>query len=154
MISQRPYRPSTDFSETMSLDLRPNDKVELIGNGYMDVPTAIYESIESSTEVSVIHIEGYGIAGVFGVASCPGVISVPWMLAEKHIEGEYSRIFARQSRRVVERWSETYGKLTQNVWEGHAAALRWLEWLGFEYHKTDVCHDGMINYKTLIKEVR
>lgn len=151
MISHRPYRTLTDFEETLSLELRPEDKVELIGKGFTDVPTAILESIEYSTETSVILIRGYGIAGVFGVAKVGGAVAVPWMLAERHIEDQ-ARSFARQSKKVVEGWTERYGELRQEVWEGHASALRWLEWLGFERLSQDVCYDGMINYQSLIKE--
>jgi RimJ/RimL family protein N-acetyltransferase len=57
----------------------------------------------------------------------PGVASVPYWFARKSIE---LRDFFLARYLVIEAY----------VWEGHAPAIRWLEWLGFTKCETDAEH--------------
>jgi hypothetical protein len=151
-ITYRPYSEE-DFEDALGVELRPADKVELLGKGFMDTPSAIYESLQVSHLKYVIETCTDGVVGVCGVTDLGGGLGCPWMLAGAEIE-DHQYGFLKGSKELVGVWSDMFPQLVQEVWEGHHVALKWLAWLGFLRTGNEVCHDGMINYIEIIKETK
>lgn len=72
---------------------------------------------------------------MFGVvpASILGGSGVPWLIGTDALVANQI-LFLRRCRPQVERMQRLYQHLQNNVAADNAAAVRWLEWLGFTMH--------------------
>lgn len=118
-----------DLPEISRLDLPEEERKEVLGMGFKDVPVGLMlsASYEIETTKCFYDVDTKEIIGVFGCTRN----GVPWMLASKSLK-KYWRQFLRGSKEVVRGWLEEHGTLQNFVGEDNEVARRWLEWLGFE----------------------
>lgn len=120
---------SYDLPEISNLDLSDEERREVLGMGFKNVPIGLMMSASHEMETTKCFYDEdtKEIIGVFGCTRH----GIPWMLASKNLK-KYWRQFLRESKRVVQGWLEEHGVLQNFVGEDHDVARRWLEWLGFE----------------------
>lgn len=128
-------RRITDAKEVAGLVLSPLDAAECFAGG-MDADTALTRSVAGST-ASYAHMAGGDVVCVWGYrvrSLLVGGVDM-WLLGTPGVRAN-SRAFIRESREICEVFLREFGSIRAIVWEGHAPALRWLGWLGFEVRET------------------
>ncbi len=125
------FRRLGDASEVSGLTLSALDAAECWAGG-LAPEEALTRSISRSTASyalvaggDVLCVWGYRIRTVLA-----GGVDM-WLLGTPGVQ-ENGRAFARESRAVCAAMLAQFGLIRCIVWEGHAPALRWLQWLGFE----------------------
>lgn len=126
MIEARPIPDDLSW-----VRLRPADEAECAVGGYT-AEEAIRVSCENAIEAHMVCVDEVPVAfWGYGCASLLSPIAYGWMLTLPAIDS-HGRLLARASRRVVEYILERYPLLVVQTHCKHVAAVRWLEWLGFE----------------------
>lgn len=119
------------FAKGIDRYLRPADVEELrLMSGRAPEPV-VRECIELSDKAWVAFINGEfaAIAGI-GSGTTLGGGGRPWMMGSEVLE-KHPLLFVRRSKLLVEEMAQEYGKLYNLVWDGHTAAKKWLQAVGF-----------------------
>lgn len=130
-----------DIREAMRLQLRQEDRIECEAASGLSWEAALAFAVQNSSRVSVLLLDGR-IVGLFGLAAVPGdpYCAAPWMLAgDELFSGPGLRVlFSRGSRDVVENMLAEYKRLENYISRKNKIAIRWLDWLGFEFDEIPV----------------
>ena len=78
-----------------------------------------------------------------------GSTGVPWLLGSDLVR-RHRRAFLTESRRLVAHWLTLFDVLCNVVDARYAAAIRWLDWLGFEIGPPFVLSHGL--FRRVCKE--
>lgn len=130
--------PASDYLEDIALDILPQDADEVFASGGHTPMEALRFSVRQSYESFVALHRGVPICA-FGISMADplGMIGVPWLLGTGQYR-ECARGFLKVSRQIVSTWSQRHTLLVNYVDARHAAALKWLRWLGFERVDTEL----------------
>lgn len=111
--------------------LRPGDEMECAAEG-ITAEEAIRVSCEGAVEAHMVLVDETPVAfwgySVYGMLS---PTAYGWLLTLPAIDN-YKRALARVSRRVCAYILSKYLQLIVQTHPEYSAAVRWLEWLGFE----------------------
>lgn len=134
MIYVRPM-VETDVLEIAAV-ARHADIEEMRDGAGVTIEQALWQGLEHSLRASVI-MAGDKPVAAFGDTST-GVLSgvgVPWLVSTIHVQ-KHARGFLRVCRPLVDDMLTRHFELMNYVDERNKAAIRWLEWLGFEMGET------------------
>lgn len=109
--------------------MREDDKVEIMASGGLQPEQAIRASINRSAEAWAMYA-GEDLLIIFGVADGQNGWAVPWVLSSTHVP-RYGKTFWRATRLIFADIRTRYPNMVQMVHARYAAALRWVERLGF-----------------------
>lgn len=111
--------------------LRVEDRLEVLALGLNPIE-GLLQSLAGAQEAWTYRAQGQ-IVCVAGIAprSLIGRTGVPWLLGAELVV-RHRRSFMVETRRVVARWLTHFDALTNIVDARYEAAIRWLDWLGFE----------------------
>lgn len=130
-----------DVSKAMKLQLRAEDQIECEAASGLSWKEALAFAVQNSDEASVLLLDGR-IVGLFGLTAVPGAptCAVPWMLAGDELFScsVLRTLFSRGSRDVVESMFAKYNRLENFVAAKNKKAIRFLDWLGFEFDETPI----------------
>lgn len=124
-------REVQDAHQLEGLQLAPLDEAECWAGG-LGTQEALARSVAGS-EASWLYMADGAPLCVWGYrprSLVVGGVDV-WLLGTPMVKG-HGVAFARESKRLASALFREFGSLRALVWEGHAPALRWLTWLGFE----------------------
>lgn len=130
-ITVRPARPE-DAAE-LAPRVREADRMEIWLHSRRDPLSALQVSLEHSP-LAWAGFDGDRLEVLWGAgpASLLSDDGRVWMIAGHGIERRAPG-FLRRSVRFVAAMHELYPVLTNEVWAGNTAAIRWLKWLGFTF---------------------
>lgn len=111
--------------------LREADRAEVLALG-RDPVEALSVSVGRSAEAWTARDDGGAIICMGGVvpASLIGPTASPWLLGSPLVE-RHARTFLRETRRLVDRWSQEWPSLRNMVDARYERAHRWLRRIGF-----------------------
>jgi len=111
--------------------LRVEDRLEVLALGLNPIE-GLLQSLAGAQEAWTYRAQGQ-IVCMAGIAprSLIGRTGVPWLLGTELVV-RHRRSFMVETRRVVARWLTHFDALTNIVDARYEAAIRWLDWLGFE----------------------
>lgn len=114
--------------------VRQGDLDEIEGALQTPIAQALTDGIEGSRKVSKIVCDGKVLA-VFGDADCDEVagLGIPWLISTVHV-GAYRRAFLQVCKPEVDEMLTRHQALLNYVARNNGVAIRWLKWLGFEFH--------------------
>ena len=114
--------------------VRQGDLDEIEGALQTPIAQALTDGIEGSRKVSKIVCDGKVLA-VFGDADCPALagLGVPWLISTVHV-GDYRRAFLNVCKPEVDEMLTRHQALLNYVSCANVVAIRWLKWLGFDFH--------------------
>jgi hypothetical protein len=128
---------------TVSDNLRHEDTIEVLAQGYKNTKSALSESYNASTLRFTLENNGKPIA-MFGI--CPVTIlgdkARIWLLGTKDIE-LVKKSFCQYSLIMVKCFLKMYPILIAQVDGRYAKTHRWLEWLGAEKSEPYKLKDGV-----------
>lgn len=120
-------------AKAISEIVRPADIAELVeALGLKSIVVAIESSIVLSDKVQKI-VCGDQVLAVFGDAKHGSCIGVPWLISTIHVEN-HVREFLRVTSEAVAEMLTRHEELMNFVDVRNDRAIRWLKWLGFEFH--------------------
>lgn len=133
---------SPDIVELASC-LRRADLAEVVALGRVPA-AALADGIRTAREAWTIRDAEGRIICMAGVSpySLIGNTGVPWLLGTELVD-RHKRAFMVETRRVVTRWLTMFDVLRNVVDARYVAALRWLDWLGFEFGPPFVLAHGV-----------
>lgn len=108
---------------------RPADREEMLACAGQTVEDALREGLSKSLRAWVIESDGLPLAAVGDTMAGIG-LGVPWMVTTEHIASN-PRGFLRASRAILGDMLMRHQMLINYVDARNAAAIRWLQWLGF-----------------------
>ena len=123
--------PATeDDARELAPLLRPEDRAEVLALG-LDPVDGLLQSLAGAREAWTWRDDDRIIcmAGVSPL-SLIGSTGVPWLLGSPLVAA-HRRAFLVETRRMVAHWLILFPVLRNVVDARHAAAIRWLGWLGF-----------------------
>lgn len=111
--------------------LRVEDRLEVLALGF-DPIEGLLQSLAGARESWTYRAEGQ-IVCMAGITprSLIGRTGVPWLLGSELVR-RHRRSFMLETRRMVAHWLTQFDSLTNIVDARYGAAIRWLDWLGFE----------------------
>lgn len=115
----------------LAYNLRQADAEEIkASTGNTPLASLISGYIESDECFSVV--EGTKVVAMFGVGPLLPSMGGVWLLmSDELLKSKYRRRFLMESKRIVAEFHSRYDILINFVDARNLAALRWLEWLGF-----------------------
>ena len=121
----RPSTPQDVYS--LQTRLRPADVVELAAQG-QDPSAALVQGLwRSKPECMTAEFDGLPVA-MYGIYPRFGAV---WLLgSEELVHGSW---FLRHCRSELDRLSQEYDLLYNQVHEKNEVHIRWLRWMGFEF---------------------
>lgn len=134
-------RPATEADAAMlAINMRHEDREEVIASDGPDVHATVLESIRRSEEAWALTIGGE-LACVWGIVRSPfGLGSVAdgvvWMLSTNVVERN-PKSFWRECKRVVPELTQKWGMLVNAIDTRHTKAIRWGHRLGFRFTKVE-----------------
>ena len=130
MISVRRMTP--DDIEPIAANARQADRDEIEEGCGQSIAAGLALGLRSSVESLVITWDDIPLAALGDVSYSPGAgIGIPWLISTDAIE-QHPRAFLRVCKPLVARMLERHAHLTNYVDARNHAAIRWLEWLGFD----------------------
>lgn len=139
-------RPATRADiANLAMNLRKEDRDELLASDGPDVYETILDSFERSEESCVLLIDGE-LACAWGVVRSPfGLGSVAdgvvWMLSTNVVEKK-PKAFWQMSKRVLPELVGRWGMLVNAIDVRHEKAIRWGKRLGFRFTKVAISGIG------------
>ena len=129
--------------------LRAEDRDEVLTLG-LDPVDGLLHSVAGAREAWTYRADGRIIC-MAGVAplSLIGTTGVPWLLGSDLVPA-HRRAFMVETRRMIGRWLALFPTLRNVVDARYAAAIRWLEWLGFTIGEPFPLAYGM--FRAAVKE--
>lgn len=130
MIVVRPM--IADDVETIATAVRAADRAEIEEGCGSPIESALALGLRASVAPLVICWNETPLAA-FGEVShspCAG-IGIPWLISTTAIE-QHARPFLRACRPLLGQMLARHSTLVNYVDDRNTAAIRWLEWLGFE----------------------
>lgn len=111
--------------------LRAEDRLEVLALGLQPIE-GLFQSLAGSRESWTYRAQGR-IVCMAGIAprSLIGRAGVPWLLGSELVR-RHRRLFMVETRRMVAHWLTQFDSLINIVDARYGAAIRWLDWLGFE----------------------
>ena len=129
MINVR--RMTAEDIEPIARDARQADRDEIEEGCGQSIASALTIGLRSSVVPIVIAWDETPLAALGDVSYSPGAgIGVPWLVSTNAIE-QHPRGFLRVCKPLVAQMLERHMTLINYVDARNAAAIRWLEWLGF-----------------------
>lgn len=121
--------------EAIAAIVREADRDEIEGALGIPIDYAIREGARQGAQKIVINGD---VVAVFGCAvHCLLTdVAVPWMVSTVHIEPRF-RAFLRISANEVAKMHVKHQTLLNYVDVRNTVAIRWLEWLGFEFSEPE-----------------
>jgi hypothetical protein len=119
--------------ELLRRGLRPTDAAELWKVRALTPEKALPEAVENSLLALTLLIDGQATA-LFGVAekSALSGAGVPWLVAHADFERRETAVpLMRLSRRFIDHWLKTFGRLENVADPEHRVSLKYLTNLGF-----------------------
>ena len=130
MISVRPMTEA-DIAAIASA-ARPADRAEIEEGCGQSIAGALAVGLRSSVAAHIISCGDMPVAAFGDVSHSPCAgIGVPWLVSTTHIEA-HARPFLRACRPLLNLMLVRHPTLVNYVDARNTAAIRWLEWLGFE----------------------
>lgn len=132
--------------------VRQADLDEIEGALHTPIGEALADGIRGSRKASKIVIDGLVVA-VFGDADCDCAagLGVPWLISTVHVE-RFKRAFLSVCKPEVAEMLTRHGGLLNYVDVRNTMAIRWLKWLGFEFHPAEPYGPaGMLFYPFTMK---
>ncbi len=130
MISVRPMTEAD--IPAIAAAARPADLAEIEEGCGQSMASALAVGLRSSVAAHIISWEGLPLAAFGDVSHSPCAgIGVPWLVSTMHIE-KHARPFLRACRPLLNLMLARHPTLVNYVDARNTAAIRWLEWLGFE----------------------
>lgn len=138
MYTFRDTRPE-DLGPVAS-NMRPVDLIEC--SAVRESPEeALFEGLLVSDICQTILLDDE-VVGIWGLQRLsPGTAS-GWLLGTPRLN-ENSFEFARTSRRMLDEYKELFPVITNAVWVGNVDSVRWLEFLGAEFHEETETVNGV-----------
>lgn len=127
--------PTPEDLAQLALNLREQDRAELVAAGWDDFRTALEESVRFSKWTLVAVVDGEP-ACVFGCAEYGSLLApdgVPWFLGTDAVT-RHRRVLQRQAPRYIGAMLQDYPRLFNAVHADNTVAVRWLRRLGFTLH--------------------
>lgn len=124
---------SVDDLAEIAAAVRPADIAELTEALGIPIEQALHEAITGSLRAKKIVVGGEVVA-VFGdaVHSILGSIGVPWLISTVHVE-HHAKAFLKVCKPEVADMLTRHRTLINYVDDRNTVAIRWLQWLGFEF---------------------
>lgn len=111
---------------------RAADRAEIEEGCGQSIAAGLTLALRTSVAASVIEWDDTPLAAFGDVSYSPGAgIGIPWLISTEAIE-QHPRAFLRICRPLVADMLERHLTLTNYVDARNTAAIRWLQWLGFE----------------------
>jgi len=119
--------------EAIAASLRPGDLAEIEAAGFESAREALEASVSLSPLVCLTMLEAGRPIAICGVASLLlSQTGRPWVLSTTTLDKPAAqRAFLAFSRQVVSLMRHRYDCLENYVDARYAAAIRWIEWMGF-----------------------
>lgn len=135
-----------DVSAVLRLKLRAEDQEEVRAASGLEPGAALAFAVAHSDGVRVIILDG-AIVGVFGVAEAPHS-GVPWLLSTDALFSAYAirSLFSRLSMDARDQMLAKYNRLENFVAVKNRKSIRWLKWLGAEFHETTTLVDPNVKF--------
>lgn len=129
-----------DYDEIEKLELREQDKEELLASTGKKQKQALLESLFGSKYTWVVIIEGK-IEAVFGLGeNVSPPFGIPWFLASNKVN-LFSYTFAKESKKFVDKVLPLYYPTMCNlVYANNKDSIKWLKWLGFTVEEDNPIH--------------
>lgn len=135
------FRPSNQYdSEYIGANMRKVDVKEFREQGINMHPTAVLEDGRAYSDLAWTIIADNTPIAMFGVVPMwqesvrwKKSIGSIWLLGTDDVE-TFSKDFIRASKHWLQRVSKNYDLVGNNVHMSNSVHLRWLEWLGFDFH--------------------
>lgn len=117
--------------------VRQADRDEIERDLETPIEQALLDGITGSRKASKIVCQGLVLA-VFGDADCDIAkgLGVPWLISTVHVE-RFPRAFLAVCKPEVEEMLARHGALLNYVACENTVAIRWLRWLGFDFHDAE-----------------
>lgn len=129
-------RRCTEFDiEELSLTMRKEDVEEILHASGRTPREVLLSGFASSEVIRVIEWNGE-VAAIFGVVGVLGRAGAPWMLGTDDLRRCWSLL--RECRAYVEQITQKYHYLTNAVWAKNEVHIKWIKWLGFTFHGSDI----------------
>ncbi|MCG7932113.1 MAG: hypothetical protein N0E44_18945 [Candidatus Thiodiazotropha lotti] len=115
-------------------DLRQADADEMAALSFSDPHDTVAKSIALSPRAYTLRVEGELVC-IFGVGmiSMVGPEGAPWLLGTNAIK-RHRRVFLELSKPISTYLLSNYAHLRQLVDVRNRLSVRWLKWLGFDFH--------------------
>jgi hypothetical protein len=133
----RIVRATLEHAAQLAEQLRREDRAELVATGVANVRTAIEDGVRGSAIAVAVLFDGE-VACIAGVVPYPSGTALGgpdtgcvWMLSGTAVN-RHKKAFLRLSRSVLKAFLGRYRCLENLVDARYLAAIRWLQWLGFE----------------------
>lgn len=122
-------------AELISERLRPADRHELTATTHESPVRVLVDGVRNSSPCFTLRCNRGDICGIFGVRDTSDPNSgVVWMLGTERIH-TISRTFLRQSREWLKELHKNYDLLYNVIDARNKLHIKWLTWMGFEFHK-------------------
>lgn len=139
-------RPATEEDLALLVEnIRDIDRTEAEAVAGMPIEQAVAEAARRSIRTRAGYVDGRLVAvwgmGMRTVLSRDGM---PWLLATKVLEEDRAarRAMVLHSRSELDALSEGFTKFWNMVHSHNRIAIRWLQWLGFEFGDGDIDVSG------------
>lgn len=130
MITVRPML-AEDIASVAAV-AREADAHELMDGAGVTVERALRDGLDRSVRCALIMAGDLPLAAFGDVCHSPlGGVGIPWLVSTDHIT-KHARGFLRVCRPLVADMLTRHLVLINYVDDRNTAAIRWLEWLGFE----------------------
>lgn len=123
-----------DDLATIAPLVRQADLDEIEGALRTPIHHALLEGVTGSRKARQIVVDGLVVA-VFGDADCEHAtgLGVPWLISTVHVE-RFPRAFLAVCKPEVADMLTRHDALLNYVDVRNRVAIRWLKWLGFDFH--------------------
>jgi len=125
------YRnPTTDDILTVARNMRAADVHEVAAAGGRTPLQALVDSVQESDASFVACLDGEPVC-IFGCSQESETRGVVWLLGTDAMVKNL-RLFAPESRRLLDEWADCFGTIYNYVDASNMVALRWLTRMGFK----------------------
>lgn len=129
-------RPTEEDVAFVAENLRPADLSEAEALGMGPAAPLLLLTVKQSLWFEAIQVDGQ-VAALYGLGREPRDVGqgvgLPWLMGTSAADA-FGFKFIRDCRKVVGRMLEDRPALVNFVHVKNERAIRWIEWLGFEFH--------------------
>lgn len=131
----------------LALNLRREDREELLLAGWKDMEKAIRDTLKITEGAKVVVNSDGEILAMFGAVPDANGYGIGWVFASTALDKHWFE-FARGTKKMYRRYFGRFAKVYNLVDVRYERCIKWLEWLGFVGR--DICNTGPHNAAFLV----